>query len=142
MKTIHHVCDIDAKRDVVWAALTSERGLASWWSTNVSTPAAAVGSVVHFTFRGDFNPDMKIEELNANQKLVWRCIGGHDKWADGTFIFELEATGESHTRLRFWQQYAVELADDYYGTYNFNWGYYLGSLSEYCSTGKGTPFQA
>jgi hypothetical protein len=22
--------------------------------------------------------------------------------------------------LRFWQEYAVELADDYYGVYNFN----------------------
>jgi uncharacterized protein YndB with AHSA1/START domain len=142
MKTIHHVCDIDAKRDIVWAALTSERGLASWWSTKVSTPSAAVGSVVHFTFRGDFNPDMKIEELNPNQKLVWRCVGGHDKWAHGTFVFELESTDESHTRLRFWQHYAVELADDYYGTYNFNWGYYLESLSEYCSTGKGMPFKA
>ncbi len=46
------------------------------------------------------------------------------------------------TCLRFWQYYAVELADDYYGTYNFNWGYYLESLSKFCSTGKGAPYEA
>ena len=140
MKIIHHVCEIDATAEAVCAALTSDRGLASWWSTKVSAPPASVGSVVHFTFRGDFNPDMKIEELIAHTRLVWRCVGGHENWADCTFKFELEPIDVSHTRLRFWQYYAVELADDYYGTYNFNWGYYLESLSEYCSTGKGTPF--
>jgi hypothetical protein len=46
------------------------------------------------------------------------------------------------TRLRFWQEYAVELADDYYGAYNFNWGYYLESLRLLCATGTGKPFPA
>jgi uncharacterized protein YndB with AHSA1/START domain len=142
MKTIHHVCDIEAKPDAVWAALTTQRGLASWWSTKVSAPDAAVGSVVHFTFHSDFNPDMKIEELQSAKHLVWRCVGGHDNWTDSTFRFDLEATDASHTRLRFWQYYAVELADDYYGVYNFSWGYYLNSLDDYCSTGKGTPYEA
>jgi len=40
-----------------------------------------------------------------------------------------------------WQD-AVELADDYYGVYNFNWGYYLESLRLLCVTGTGKPFQA
>ncbi len=39
MKTIHHVLDIEAKSDTVWAALTTQRGLASWLSTKVSAPA-------------------------------------------------------------------------------------------------------
>ena len=35
---------------------------------------------------------------------------------------------DAATRLRFRQDYATELSDDYYGSYNFNCGYYLGSL--------------
>jgi hypothetical protein len=27
-----------------------------------------------------------------------------------------------------------------YGTYNFNWGYYLNSLKQLCGKGDGTPF--
>jgi hypothetical protein len=27
-----------------------------------------------------------------------------------------------------------------YGTYNFNWGYYLNSLKRLCEEGVGTPF--
>jgi hypothetical protein len=49
---------------------------------------------------------------------------------------------DGQTRLRFWQDYAVELDDDAYGIYNFNWGYYLESLRLYCTTGMGQPFPA
>ena len=40
--------------------------------------------------------------------------------------------------MQFVQQYAQELSDETYGTYNFNWGYYLNSLKLYCETGTGT----
>jgi hypothetical protein len=41
----------------------------------------------------------------------------------------------------FTQIYAQELSDEVYGTYNFNWGYYLQSLKLLCETGMGTPFK-
>ena len=43
------------------------------------------------------------------------------------FRFELGDKGDG-TIVRFWQDYARELSDDDYGTYNFNWCYYLESL--------------
>ena len=46
----------------------------------------------------------------------------------------------SGTLLQFVQEYAQELSDETYGTYNFNWGYYLNSLKLLCETGEGTPF--
>ena len=52
----------------------------------------------------------------------------------------MTALDDGRTRLRFWQDYAVELEDDYYGVYNFNWGYYLESLRLLCATGSGRPF--
>ena len=139
MKTIHHVFEIAATPAKVWDAITTEDGLSSWWSTRVSAPDQNVGTLVKFTFRGDFNPIMKIEAVNPGKQLDWRCVDGHEKWADGTFRFQLEPA-DGGTKVRFWQQYAVELADDYYGTYNYNWGYYLQSLSDYCETGTGHPF--
>jgi len=57
-----------------------------------------------------------------------------------TFRFEL-AGQTGGTTVRFWQDYARELSDDAYGSYNFNWGYYLESLRLYCETGAGKPFQ-
>ncbi len=69
-------------------------------------------------------------------------MSGHEPWQDGEFRSQDRGTGRGKTRLRFWQEYAVELADDYYGVYNFNWGYYLESLRLLCVTGTGKPFQA
>jgi uncharacterized protein YndB with AHSA1/START domain len=142
MKTIHHVVDIDATPQRAWAALTEAEGLAGWWSTRVAAPLAAVGVQVRFTFGGDFNPVMEITALDEGRgELDWRCVSGHEPWQDNTFQFRLSSLEDGRTRLRFWQHYAVELEDDYYGTYNFNWGYYLESLRLLCATGTGQPFQ-
>jgi uncharacterized protein YndB with AHSA1/START domain len=141
MKVIHHVIDIDAAASKTWSAITEQRGLAAWWSTQVTAPAAAtVGGRVEFTFADDFNPVMEIAKADAGVELEWRCIGGHEPWNDNTFRFQLASLGDGRTRLRFWQDYAVELSDDAYGVYNFNWGYYMESLRLLCTTGAGKPF--
>jgi uncharacterized protein YndB with AHSA1/START domain len=142
VKTIHHVLDIEADGATVWSALVEPERMAAWWSTKVETPPAAVGALVHWTFAGDFNPVMKMTRLEPPHALTWECIAGHDNWQDCTFRFEVAALDDGRTRLRFWQDYAVELSDDYYGVYNFNWGYYLESLRLLCATGTGKPFQA
>lgn len=142
MKTIHHLVDINAPRHLVFSALTEPEQMAGWWSTRVRTPPAAVGAVVEWTFAGDFNPVMEIIALEEGRLLEWRCTSGHDPWHDATFRFELADFEAGRTRLRFWQDYAVELSDDAYGTYNFNWGYYLESLRLLCTTGTGKPYPA
>ena len=142
MKTIHHLVDVDAPVDSAWTALTRADQMAGWWSTKVDAPDTSVGTLVRWTFAGDFNPVMEIVEVSPPKLLKWRCIDGHQPWQDSTFRFQVDPLGADRTRLRFWQDYAVELADDYYATYNFNWGYYLESLRLLCSTGTGKPFQS
>ena len=140
MKTIHHVVDIDADADTVWTALTEHDLMAGWWSTDVEAPDANVGTRVRWMFSGDFNPVMEITETDGATRLGWRCVAGHEPWQDSGFRFRVTALDDGRTRLRFWQDYAVELEDDYYGVYNFNWGYYLESLRLLCVTGSGRPF--
>jgi uncharacterized protein YndB with AHSA1/START domain len=143
MKTIHHVVDIDAVPGRVWSALTDPADLAGWWGTKVEQAGGSgVGSRLNWTFAGDFNPVMEITTLEDGTEVGWVCVSGHEPWQDGRFRFRIAGTGDGQTRLRFWQEYAVELADDYYGVYNFDWGYYLESLRLLCVTGTGKPFQA
>jgi uncharacterized protein YndB with AHSA1/START domain len=143
MRTIHQVLDIETKTDKVWDALTTQEGLAGWWSTKVDVAdASEVGSVIDFTFGGGFDPDMEITAVDSGASVEWKCVGGHGPWDDNTFRFEIEAIDGDRTRLRFWQHYATELGDDDYGIYNFNWGYYLQSLKELAETGTGKPFHA
>lgn len=141
MKTIHQVVDIEASTDKVWETFTTAAGLARWWSTQVDVADASTsGSVIDFTFAGEFNPDMEITGVDGKSSVEWKCVGGHEPWADNTFRFEIQGLGGGRSRLRFWQHYATELSDDDYGIYNFNWGYYLQSLKELVETGTGKPF--
>jgi uncharacterized protein YndB with AHSA1/START domain len=142
MKTIHHVLDIDAPIHLVWSALTEPDRLADWWSTKLEMTGSGVGDKTRWTFAGDFNPVMETTEVDSPRRLEWRCASGHKPWQDSRFRFQLETLEDGRTHLRFWQDYAIELADDYYGIYNFNWGYYLESLRLLCATGEGKPFQA
>jgi len=142
VKTIHHVVDVDAPTDGVWAALTERDQMARWWTTKVAAGPAVTGADIEWTFAGDFNPVMRITALDRPHRLAWRCVSGHDPWQDNDFRFELERLDGGHTRMRFWQEYATELSDDAYGTYNFNWGYYLESLRLLCATGTGKPYPA
>ena len=136
MKTILHTVEIDASHERIRAALTTLDGLAGWWTPTVTGNPAADG-MISFTFGGDFNPDMRVDRADSDG-VAWTCVAGHDNWADNTFTFELN--GSDVVSLRFTQQYARELDDDTYGTYNFNWGYYLDSLRLLAETGTGKPY--
>jgi uncharacterized protein YndB with AHSA1/START domain len=138
MRTIIHTVEIAAGREDVHRLLTTIEGVAGWWTRQADGDAGA-GGVIGFRFRGDFNPDMRVEEASP-ERVRWTCVAGHANWADNTFTFDLRGAGP--VSLRFTQDYAQELDDDVYGTYNFNWGYYLESLRLLAETGAGRPFGA
>ena len=140
MKKIIHYVRIHAVPESVYRALTTVDGLAGWWSTAVRVQPN-VGGVIDFRFAGDFNPNMEVTALEPNRQVEWKCVAGHNNWRDNTFSFDLRDS-DGETDLMFVQVYAQELSDEVYGTYNFNWGYYLGSLKRLCETGTGTPFKA
>src|SRR4051794_19945584 len=72
MDRILHVVDVPAAPDKVFAAVITEEGLSSWWTTKVKAPPAEVGSVIEFTFVPDvFNPRMRVEELNQPTTVAW-----------------------------------------------------------------------
>lgn len=121
MKKIIHFVRIHAAPATVYQALTTEKGLAGWWSTVVRVEGG-VGGAIAFRFAGDFNPEMEVTRLEPGNRVEWRYVAGHDNWRDNTFLFDVGAVG-GETGVMFVQEYAQELSDEVYGTYNFNWGY-------------------
>jgi len=140
MKSILHTVDIQATPDVLYRALATENGLAGWWSTRVRAQMR-VGGFIEFAFVPTFNPRMELTALEEPRRVAWRCVGGHEPWADNTFSFEVEARGDGAI-LFFRQDYSRELDDEEYGRYAYNWGYYLHSLKLLCETGVGRPHGA
>ena len=139
MQAIHHVFTIAAPPARIYRALTTIDGLSGWWTTEVGG-SPEPGATITFTFAGDFNPRMRVRELEPDRRVAWEFAGGHANWDGSTFEFQLERS-DAGTLVRFWQFYGRALSEDDYGIYTYNWGYYLESLRLLCETGQGKPFQ-
>jgi hypothetical protein len=137
-REILHVVDVPAPPGDVYEAIEGPDGLSRWWTTKVSE----TDGVITFSFVPDvFDPQMRVEQRVAPSTVAWTCVGGAEQWAGASIRFDVRPH-EGGSRLTFRQGYGVELDDDSFGIYNFNWGYYLQSLREYCESGTGKPFRA
>ncbi len=139
MRKIIHSVNINTKRNKVYRAVATEEGLSNWWTTDVNADIR-VGGKIEFRFAQEFSADMQITRLEEPTRVEWKGVGGEPLWKDNTFSFELDDRGD-RTMLMFTQDYAGAISDEEFGRFNFNWGYYLGSLKQYCETGEGYPFE-
>ena len=136
---IVHYLPIQAPAARVSDALTRREGLSSWWTSSVEV-ADVFGGVLRFEFFPEFNPAMEILTPDVPRHVEWKCVDGHAPWLGHHFLFDVREQGETSAVL-FVQSCAAPLALEAYGTYNFNWGFYLASLKRLCETGVGKPFQ-
>jgi uncharacterized protein YndB with AHSA1/START domain len=137
MQSIKHYLLIKAQPEKVYSAITKTGGLKGWWTVEAKADEK-VGGIAEFIFGDRYFNKMKITNLEPDKKLEWECLEGDKEWIGTTFLFDLEEKDES-TILRFSHNNWKE-DTDFFASCNYNWGYYLKSLKQYCETGEGTPF--
>jgi uncharacterized protein YndB with AHSA1/START domain len=137
MPSIKHYLLIKAQPEKVYSAITKTGGIKGWWTVEAKADEK-VGGIAEFIFGDRYFNKMKITNLEPDKKLEWECLEGDKEWIGTTFLFDLEEKDES-TILRFSHNNWKE-DTDFFASCNYNWGYYLKSLKQYCETGKGTPF--
>ena len=137
MPSIKHYLLIKALPGKVYNAITKTGGLRGWWTVEAKADER-VGGTAEFIFGERYYNKMEITNLLNNNKVKWKCIEGDKEWIGTTFLFDLEEKDGS-TILRFSQDNWKE-ETDFFASCNYNWGYYLKSLKQYCETGEGTPF--
>ena len=137
MPSIKHYLVIKAVAEKVYTALSKTEGLCGWWTVEAQADER-VGGTAEFIFGERYYNKMKITNLLNSKKVEWKCLEGDKEWIGTTFLFDLEEKDES-TILRFSHNNWKE-ETDFFASCNYNWGYYLKSLKQYCETGEGTPF--
>ncbi len=137
MPSIKHYLLIKAQPEKVYNAITKTRGLKGWWTAEAKADEI-VGGTAEFIFGEQYYNKMKITNLQDNKTVEWVCLEGDKEWIGTTFLFDLEEKDEG-TILRFSHNNWKE-ETDFFASCNYNWGYYLTSLKQYCETGEGTPF--
>ena len=138
MAAIKHYLIIKTSPVKVYEAITTKSGISCWW-TNQTEIGNKVSDINVFNFGEKYHNEMKIKDLQPNKRVVWECIEGDKEWIGTSIIFELEEKN-GNTILRFthgnWRE-----ETDFFASCNYNWGYYMKSLANYCENGEGTPFR-
>jgi len=135
MTAIRHKLVIKTNANIVFKALTTQEGLASWWAKETTAkPEAGFVNIFHF---GNNRNEIEVAELIPNRKVVWKVLHANEEWVGTTLTFELEQKDDK-TALRF--SHADWKAEtDFQAECNFAWGRFMMSLKSYCETGTGTP---
>lgn len=134
MPDILHRVGIDASAEKVFKALSEEKGLAGWWTRNVTAPPC-VGVVLEFRFDDKGYNLMKVLELTPGKRVRWQCVDGAKEWIGTELTFDLREK-DGTTVLLFAQRGWKEQVEfmHYCST---KWATYLLGLKKLC---EGTPY--
>ncbi|MGB1262465.1 MAG: SRPBCC family protein [Cognaticolwellia sp.] len=137
MYSINHRIGINAPVSAIYQALTTNEGLAQWWTNDVSG-AGDVGAIIKFRFNGG-GPDFAVAQLITDELVRWQHKGNvPEAWRGTEISFSLESTTEqvfvnfSHCH---WQE-----SSDFMAHCNSKWAVFLLSLKALLEVGKGRPF--
>jgi uncharacterized protein YndB with AHSA1/START domain len=137
MSDILHRVGIRASTEKVFAALSEEKGLAGWWTTNVNA-SPEVGSIAQFRFDDRGFNDMKVLELSPGKRVGWQCVDGAAEWIGTELTFDLRE--ENGVTVLLFAQRGWREQVEFMHYCNTKWGTYLLSLKSLCETGKGMPY--
>ena len=136
---------LQASPAAVYAALTTKDGLRGWWSQDCEGQTHP-GGVLTFRF-GPTHKGMRVERMEANREVRWRCVGAHiaflektDEWVGTQIVFQLTPEGEGRTRLEF-EHVGLVPSFECYELCDSGWKYFLASLQGFVETGRGTPHE-
>jgi uncharacterized protein YndB with AHSA1/START domain len=99
---------IGATPKQVYAALTTEKGLSSWWTHNTKA-SPEQNTIAKFAFKPPYVKEMKIAELEPEKRVVWKCQRGADEWVGTTLSFDLEG-GDKHSLLKMHPEMSDQVA--------------------------------
>lgn len=136
MADILHRVGIRASADAVYRALTTQQGLAGWWTSQTKGAGDQVGNIIEFRFgAGGF--DMRVVTLTPPMFIRWEVATGPEEWLGTTIEFELKQDGE-YTIVLFkhlgWKE-PVEFMHHC----STKWAIFLMSLKSLVESGKGSP---
>lgn len=137
MPDILHRVGIKASPEKVYRALSEEKGLAGWWTSNTKA-SATVGSTAQFRFGDHGFNDMEVVELVPGKRVRWRCVDGPKEWIGTELSFDLRQ--EASLTIVLFAQRGWKEQVEFMHYCSTKWATFLLSLKLLCETGKGTPY--
>ncbi|HZQ37331.1 MAG TPA: SRPBCC domain-containing protein [Dehalococcoidia bacterium] len=134
---ILHSVPIKTTPEHLFEAITTEAGLAAWWTPDTSAEPR-VGGLNTFGFGPGLSATFRVDVLEPQRHVAWSAMKTPPIW-EGTGISFSIAPGDGAVALRFSHTgYAND--EPSFGLYNYLWAQYIRSLKLLLETGTGEPF--
>lgn len=132
--------DIDATPKDIVEALDTTRGIAGWWTEDVSAPGGAGSQLtVGFPGRAPVPFELRVDEA-SEQRVKWTSVGAFPPhWVNTSVIWTLTPkTDGSGTTVHFGHDgFATD--EGPMAQSATTWGHLMWSLKSFVETGAGAP---
>jgi hypothetical protein len=91
MPDILHKVGIKSSVENTYKALAAVDDLSGWWTSD-TRGESKVGGVLRFRF-GEGGFDMKVLELQSNERVLWQVVDGPEEWVGTKISFDLKQNG-------------------------------------------------
>ena len=128
--------DIETTPDRLYEAITTQKGLAGWWTPQVKAEPI-VGILNEFHFVGT-TLTFRIDKLEPGRHVAWSSVQVPSDWKGTQVLFDI-TPGDATVNLRFSHTGFTSLFGSF-GVTSYSWAQYLRSLKLLLETGEGEPF--
>lgn len=133
---IVHIVDIKTTPDRLYEAVTTQQGLAGWW-TRQTKAEPKVGAINEFGFGPDMSFKLRVDKLDPGNRVEWASVQAPPDWQGTKIVFDITSTKEG-VSLRFTHAGFTGTGGGF-GVYSYSWAQFLRSLKLLLETGKGEP---
>ena len=137
MAKVKHRVGISGPVNQVFAAITTAKGFAGWWSSSAEIKAE-IGGSVDLTFEGLTVLRFRYIDIQENTSVCICCVEGPGPWQGSELLFELEQADDQVFVTLTHQNQAS--SDENFLYFSTKWTCYLLSLKDLIETGKGRPY--
>jgi uncharacterized protein YndB with AHSA1/START domain len=135
---IEHNIAINTTANRVYEALTTQQGLAGWY-TPATKAEPRIGGMNEFTFGSYGALRFRVENLDPNRHVDWVGVDCPPEWKDTHVSFDIEPGSKGSVNFTFSHTgLPAEYSD--LACFNYLWGQYVRSIKLWCETGTGEPF--
>ncbi len=138
MADLTHCIPIKASPETIFDALTTQKGLSSWWTEHVKAEATE-GSTTTFGFNGgEIEFHMHIDELTPTSCLRWTCSSDFPDWNGTTLRFDISVRDDGVAMVGF-RHMGWDSESEHFARSNTDWGRLMYFLKDYLESGSDTP---
>ncbi|MEX0757199.1 MAG: SRPBCC domain-containing protein [Acidimicrobiia bacterium] len=132
--------EIEATGAKIYQALTTQEGLASFWTPDV-TAEAEVGAALRFGFaEAPVDLQMTVTDLQPDRLVAWSCEGPWPNWAGTEVRWGIASSDSGASTVVFHHEgWPEDQSDAEFGSVAMVWAKVLLALEEHVRTGAAVP---